>query len=174
MVKNSSYVALGLLVATLFVIPACDWLQRADTQEIEKPMLRIIDVNMPEVYSDAHIESAVHVNLDELESASKTWNKEDSLIVYCSDYKCRTSHSAARALRDLGFKDVAVYAGGISEWYKLSRENNERYPFVGAGTMPFLQKETEKVIPEKEELKIVSADDVALQIEKKRGMGLAA
>ncbi len=162
--KNTSYVAFGMLAVIMLVTPACDWLKR--TAVVSEPAVRIIDVNTMKVYTDAHIPGAIHLlSLDELEEASKDWHKKTAVILYCSDYTCMASHLGANKLFKLKFTDVAVYAGGISEWYKLSKDNKEKYPLEGPAQLEFLEKEVEKIEPE-EGIQVVSAQEVAQWLEE--------
>src|SRR5215467_8302987 len=39
-----------------------------------------------------------------------------SIVVYCASDTCQNSHIAARVLEQLGYTDVAVYAGGKKDW----------------------------------------------------------
>ncbi len=163
--KNTSYVALCMIALIMLVTPACDWLKTREDVSRQKPMVRILDVNTAEVYNDAHIPGAIHLELDDIDEVSKNWNKENSsLILYCSDYTCKTSHIAAKKLKALGFKDVAVYSGGINEWYKLSKDNKEMYPLQGDAKLAFLEKEVEKEVSKEEDGKVVSAQEVAQRL----------
>ena len=38
------------------------------------------------------------------------------IVVYCASSTCQNSHIAARTLQSLGYRDVAVYAGGKQDW----------------------------------------------------------
>lgn len=38
------------------------------------------------------------------------------IVVYCASVTCQNSHQAARQLRELGYANVRVYAGGKQEW----------------------------------------------------------
>ena len=38
------------------------------------------------------------------------------IVVYCASVTCQNSHQAARQLRELGYANVRVYAGGKKEW----------------------------------------------------------
>lgn len=162
--KNTSYVALGMIAVIMLVTPACDWLKKREDVSQEKPVVRILDFNTAEVYNDAHILGAVHIELDDIDELSTHWNKKSPLIVYCSDYTCRTSHIAAKKLKALGFEDVAVYEGGINEWYKLSKDAREKYPLAGDAKMAFLEKEIEKVGSKEEDVKVITAQEVAQRL----------
>jgi rhodanese-related sulfurtransferase len=39
-----------------------------------------------------------------------------SIVVYCASSTCRNSQVAAGVLRQLGYQDVRVYAGGKQDW----------------------------------------------------------
>ena len=39
-----------------------------------------------------------------------------SIVVYCASRTCQNSHIAAQRLVQLGYTDVAVYAGGKQDW----------------------------------------------------------
>ena len=45
-------------------------------------------------------------------------NKEEKIIVFCGGYVCGKSHKVANKLVSLGYKNVAVYAGGLPQWKK--------------------------------------------------------
>jgi len=45
-------------------------------------------------------------------------NKDEKIIVYCGGYVCGKSHKVANKLVSLGYKNVAVYAGGLPQWKK--------------------------------------------------------
>jgi rhodanese-related sulfurtransferase len=45
-------------------------------------------------------------------------SKGEKIIVYCGGYECGKSHKVAKKLKALGYKNVAVFAGGIPAWKK--------------------------------------------------------
>ncbi len=149
-----------MVAIMMLVTPACDWLKKKEEAPQENPVVRILDLNTAEVYNDAHIPGAIHLELDDIDEVTKHWNVKSPLIVYCSDYTCRTSHIAAKMLRTR-FEDVSVYMGGINEWYKLSKENSALYPIEGDAKLAFLEKNVEKVLPKEEDGKVISAQEVA-------------
>lgn len=167
-VKHSIYGSLLLVVLVILVIPGCDWYPKTITNSAKEPALLLIDVNTPAVFNDAHIAGAINVDLDTLEKVSQEWNKKTPLVFYCSDYACMASHSAAIKVSKLGFENVAVYSGGIQEWYSLSQSNNEKYPFEGKAQMAFLKNEVRKVVPIKEGANVVSADELAQRLKMKQ------
>jgi len=165
-VKRSMYGSLFFMTFVLLVVPGCDWHSKQTDVSAKEPMLRLIDVNTQEVYNDAHIRGAVHVDLESVEKESSQWNKKTPVVFYCSDYACMASHSAAEKLQTLGFEDVAVYPGGIQEWYSLSKESSEKYLLDGKAEMAFLRNEVRKVVPIKEGANVVSADQLAQRLDK--------
>lgn len=38
------------------------------------------------------------------------------IVVYCASATCQNSHIAARVLEQMGYTNVAVYAGGKQDW----------------------------------------------------------
>ena len=61
-----------------------------------------------------HIPGSIHFdNPDDLYSAL---NKDDEIIVYCSNVDCLSSVALYRALIERGFRNVRRYAGGLLEW----------------------------------------------------------
>lgn len=45
-------------------------------------------------------------------------NKDEKIIAFCGGYKCAKSHKVAKKLVKMGYKNVAVYAGGLPQWKK--------------------------------------------------------
>jgi rhodanese-related sulfurtransferase len=61
-----------------------------------------------------HIPSSIHFdNPDDLYSALQ---KNDEIIVYCSNVDCLSSVALYRALIELGYRNVRRYAGGLLDW----------------------------------------------------------
>jgi rhodanese-related sulfurtransferase len=168
--KNTIYSALSLVLLML-VVPGCaEWFKKTEApaaaaQAVAEPKFRLIDLNTEEVYKDAHIPGAMHVDLARIEEIAAGWNKETPIISYCSDYTCTASHSAAKKLKELGFKDVAVYAGGMNEWHHLGKENKAQYPLEGEAKLDYLQKVVEKTTPAEGE-HVVSAEDLSKRLEE--------
>lgn len=170
--KNTLYLGSSLLLLMLLVTPACDWFKKKtegltqEAKELVSPKYHLLDANSEEVYNDAHIPTAVNVSLEKVEELSKGWDKKTPAIVYCSSYDCPESHRVARELKKLGFEDVAVYTGGINEWYKLSKENKAAYAFEGEAKLPFLEKAVAKTTPKEEEgIRVITAEELSKHLE---------
>lgn len=77
----------------------------------------LIEVLSEEEYHDSHIEGAINIPLKKIGTEAKQRFDEDTeIVVYCSDYECSSSPTAAKKLDDLGFTNVYVYEGGKKEW----------------------------------------------------------
>lgn len=74
---------------------------------------------LPEKYwSDWHLPGAKHLPHDKVQrlAPSVLPDRNAEIVVYCASATCQNSHIAARVLTQLGYTDVAVYAGGKKEW----------------------------------------------------------
>jgi rhodanese-related sulfurtransferase len=61
-----------------------------------------------------HIPGSLHFdNPDELYSSLQ---KDDEIIVYCSNVDCLSSVALYRALVERGYRSVRRYAGGLLDW----------------------------------------------------------
>jgi len=74
---------------------------------------------LPEMYfRDGHLPGARHLPHDEVErlAAGVLPDKSAEIVVYCASRSCQNSHVAAARLAQLGYENVAVYAGGKQDW----------------------------------------------------------
>jgi len=78
--------------------------------------LFVINVLDKKYYEDCHIKGSINVPLNVLESVVKDWDKNREIVTYCANNKCPASSIAFQTLKNLGFKNVSVYEGGIKEW----------------------------------------------------------
>jgi rhodanese-related sulfurtransferase len=69
-------------------------------------------------YQSGHLPAARWFPADQAKQLAPTVvpAKDAPVVVYCASETCRNSHVAARALVDLGYSDVAIYAGGKADW----------------------------------------------------------
>ena len=56
------------------------------------------------------------LNIHQKEDILKSLNRDDEIIVYCSDNVCNQSINLYYLLVQLGYNNVTRYAGGIKEW----------------------------------------------------------
>jgi rhodanese-related sulfurtransferase len=54
--------------------------------------------------------------LDTLEEALEALDPDDEIVVYDSNPRCVASFHAYRVLKNLGYKRVRRYAGGLEDW----------------------------------------------------------
>jgi rhodanese-related sulfurtransferase len=77
----------------------------------------LVDVLPHEHFTRVHLPGAVNVPLNTLrELAPLLFGKNDQIIVYCANFQCTASPTAAKLLMQLGFTDVLDFAGGILDW----------------------------------------------------------
>jgi len=68
-------------------------------------------------YKKEHIRGAINIPSERIgKEAREKFDKDDPLVVYCSNYDCTASPTAAKKLEDLGFTNVYDYEGGKEEW----------------------------------------------------------
>ena len=74
---------------------------------------------LPEQYfRDWHLPGARHLPHDDVARLATAVlpDKAAEIVVYCASRSCQNSHVAATRLAQLGYENVAVYAGGKQEW----------------------------------------------------------
>jgi len=118
-----------------------------------KNKITLINVLTNEAYQDCHIKNSINVPIDKLEKyALKNLDKEnDTIIVHCFSYNCKLSTRAFNILKDLGFKNVFAYEGGIAEWFQLG------YEVEGACKNPNLSI---KALPQNTQARTISAQEL--------------
>ncbi len=130
--NSRHYLLTPFIVLLCMLLPAC-W----PTATAEKKLSGVVVVNVlnKKFYNDCHIKDSVHVELDQLEQwATEKVAADAELVFYCSNYMCSTSEYAAKKLKALGFKYVAVYEGGTAEWYQ------QGLPVEGPSKQAYLKK----------------------------------
>ena len=98
------------------------------TQQIDRDTLKsklagpnppLLAEALPEKYfRDWHLPGARHLPHDEVDrlAAKVLPDKSAEIVVYCASRTCRNSHIAAAKLSQMGYQNVAVYAGGKQDW----------------------------------------------------------
>ncbi len=85
--------------------------------KLDNKGLILIEVLSEEKYKDEHIKGAINIPLKKIGmEARERLKKDDFIVVYCSNYDCSASPTAAKKLTDLGFDNVYDYEGGKKEW----------------------------------------------------------
>ncbi|MBZ0167312.1 MAG: rhodanese-like domain-containing protein [Candidatus Omnitrophica bacterium] len=81
----------------------------------------LIDVRPKYSYDSRHIQGArslfvAQAKPEEIKAVLP--DKQQKIIVYCSNPRCPMSQHAGQLLRFLGYRNVANYKGGLEEWYQ--------------------------------------------------------
>ncbi len=84
---------------------------------IDRENVAIIDVRDPASFEDAHIEKAVFITDQTVESFMKTADKNKPLVCYC--YHGNNSQMAAVYFLENGFKHVYSIDGGFEAWRQV-------------------------------------------------------
>jgi rhodanese-related sulfurtransferase len=100
------------------------------------PQLVLLEALPAKYYDDWHLPGARHFPHDRTRELAPAVvpNRESEIVVYCASRTCQNSHIAANVLRQLGYGDVAVYAGGKEDWLagSGSRESGRAAATVAA------------------------------------------
>lgn len=69
-------------------------------------------------WASGHIPGAFAMPLDRIAEVAGTRapDKDAAVVVYCASVTCKNSDIAAQKLVSLGYRSVAVYAGGKADW----------------------------------------------------------
>src|SRR6185436_15363935 len=87
-------------------------------QRLNDPWLAVVDVLPEESYGEAHIPGAISLPLGEIRengrSVLRDLNRE--IVVYCSGPASTLSEQAVTVLKELGYRNVRRFEGGLSGW----------------------------------------------------------
>ena len=84
---------------------------------------------LPEwAYQAKHIPGSRHFAT--MQEALQSLNKEDEIVVYCSDEACIASKAFGQLLERHGYTHVLHYAGGLADWEQAG------YPLEGEWVTP--------------------------------------
>ena len=84
---------------------------------------------LPEwAYQMKHIPGSMHFAT--MREALQSLNKEDEIVVYCSDESCIASKAFGQLLERQGYTHVLHYAGGLADWEQAG------YPLEGQWVKP--------------------------------------
>ncbi|MFP4268355.1 MAG: rhodanese-like domain-containing protein [Spirochaetaceae bacterium] len=104
---------------------------KIDREELKQKMdngesFILVEVLAPKEYERLHIRGAENIPLAQIgREATSRFNKNASIVVYCSDSECSASPKAAQKLDTLGFTNVFDYAEGKADWVEAG------YPVEG-------------------------------------------
>ena len=77
----------------------------------------LVDARMHEGYEREHIPGAVRMPAERIgEHALREYDKDRTVVTYCTNTVCKSSTIAAEKLERFGFKNVLEYKAGIEDW----------------------------------------------------------
>lgn len=147
-VKNLKFFTFSLIVCSIFLLAGC-W--GVSTGQEKLVVINVLD---PDYHQDCHMTGSINIPFAQIEEFAKTLNKKDRYVLYCSNFACTAAPFAAEMLKSAGFEDVAVFPGGIVQWYQKG------YPCTGPAQKDYLKEENEPLGDDDSGIKIISADDL--------------
>ena len=106
-------------------------METIEREELKSALDAGEDIKLVMAMHETHFELAHipgSVQLFTPEQAAELLEKDDHIVVYCSDRSCPASSVVAQKLIDAGYTDVRHYPGGLAEWHAAG------YPLEGAAT----------------------------------------
>lgn len=96
-------------------------ISRAELKEkIDREKLKLVFTLGEWQYRSAHIPGSLNLpcspSLYKSEDALKGLDRDDEIVVYCSNEACFASISVYHLLEKRGYKHVRRYAGGLLDW----------------------------------------------------------
>ena len=67
------------------------------------------------------------INITQMQDVEKYLDRDDEIVVYCSNEQCIASQVAYKILEGRGYKNIRRYAGGLVDWEAAG------YPLDGSG-----------------------------------------
>lgn len=120
------------MVATLVLAAAASAAQFSDISitelksAIETKKVVLLDANGTTSYQSGHIPGAIDYTAVKKDLAKVLPKDKNALVVaYCGGPACGAYQAAAKAAKDLGYKNVKHLAAGISGW-KEAKETIEK------------------------------------------------
>lgn len=131
-------------IAAIIIAPGCGD-SSTGTRSKSNNLLKVINVLDDSMYNDAHITGSIHIDFGKVLDIAKreSWPLETKIVFYCSNYMCTASGQEAKSLKEAGYNNVAVYEGGMAEWYQLSK-NDPAYKLEGPAVQEYLMLPNEK------------------------------
>jgi rhodanese-related sulfurtransferase len=83
-----------------------------------RPAAVLVEALPRKYFDDGHLPGARHMPHDEVRALAPAVlpDLHAEIVVYCASATCQNSHIAARVLEQIGYTNVAVYAGGKKDW----------------------------------------------------------
>ena len=87
-----------------------------DANELILRQTNLIDIRDQNSFNTRHIDNAINLNDENIESFIKEADKKIPTIVYC--YHGHSNQNAAQYLSSMGFTEVYSVDGGFEDWKK--------------------------------------------------------
>ena len=115
-----------ILLFFLLIIYSCQIFESSEINvisdaqftEIQDTDYILVDVRTTEEYESGHIQDAVNFDFysESFQNDILTLDKSSSIILYCRTQNRSTK--TANYLKENGYKEITVIAGGITSWVK--------------------------------------------------------
>ena len=115
-----------ILFFFLLIIYSCQIFESAEINvisdaqfiEIQDTDFILVDVRTIEEYESGHIQNAVNFDFysESFQKEILSFDKNSSIILYCRTQNRSTK--TANYLKENGYKEITVLAGGITSWVK--------------------------------------------------------
>jgi rhodanese-related sulfurtransferase len=92
---------------------------------IDRGAVTLLDVRHDEELAIAHIDGAVHIPLNQLQTRLDELDRQRPIVAFC--HHGMRSEMAGRLLERNGFADVAHLSGGIDAWSQIIDPSVPRY-----------------------------------------------
>jgi rhodanese-related sulfurtransferase len=117
MKKLITLLTTALLAASAYAGEYPDISVKELKQAIEAKKATVIDVNGSDSYQKGHIPGAIDYSKKKADLAKALPEDKDALVVaYCGGPSCGAYAAAAKAAKELGYKNVKHLSAGISGW----------------------------------------------------------
>lgn len=93
-------------------------LEQLQARRTANPALTLLEALPEKYYQDGHLPEALHMPHDRTRQLAPLLvpDTDTEVIVYCASATCQNSHIAARILEQIGYGNIAVFAGGKQAW----------------------------------------------------------
>lgn len=83
---------------------------------IEEKSVSVLDANAPGRFARGHIPGATNVDPAAFSEGYLPSDRARTLVFYCTGVACGAARYAASRAAAMGYGDVRLFAGGITEW----------------------------------------------------------
>lgn len=83
-----------------------------------KEKFKLVEVLPEDDYKKGHLPFAINIRVDKLDDLAQQLlpDKNELIVVYCSNFICTASTGAARKLQSMGYTNVLDFKGGKQDW----------------------------------------------------------